>query len=104
MKENGHYNNEDKESSQAGMQVILHPVGEFLVYRTGEEAVSFFKDRYPDMEGMEIYFLGDDYQEFLSWNKGADGSVELAENYKSLYSYRVNLGGGEKNRVSCLMR
>ncbi|GFI04623.1 hypothetical protein IMSAGC005_03475 [Lachnospiraceae bacterium] len=99
VKENGHYNKEDKESSQAGMQVILHPVGEFLVYRTGEEAVSFFKDRYPDMEGMEIYFWGDDYQEFLSWNKGADGSVELAENYKSLYSYRVNLGGGEKIRL-----
>ena len=48
-------------------EVILHPAGDYPRYTTGEEAFSYFQDRYPDMYGMRAYPLSGyelwDYEE-----------------------------------------
>ncbi len=48
-------------------EVILHPAGDYPGYTTGEEAFSYFQDRYPDMCGMISYPLSEykfgDYKE-----------------------------------------
>lgn len=48
-------------------EVILHPAGDYPGYTTGEEALSYYQDRYPDMCGMIGYPLSEhkfwDYKE-----------------------------------------
>ena len=48
-------------------EVILHPAGDYPGYTTGEEILSYFQDRYPDMYGMRAYPLSGyklwDYEE-----------------------------------------